>query len=332
MLTVLRYEANPDSLTRCYLATGRSCIVHLIRKYDPGCAHLPEMYPEGLYAPFVRSGVKTTRYKLQPNLEPDLDSLEYCLRTHKAERPIVVLVHYFGYWMPSHMPAALAHAHGGLLLEDCAHCLPNPEGRGCGDIALYSMNKFFPIVSGALMLSCNPEVDLSPPDGLPVLQQEAVDAYRQHLLENRILANMPTPTTYVERAALTGVQARSVAAYNAYYKIISEDMEPRRPNEMMRHDPEAERQRRVERAVFTADILVPRDMQYRSPALPQWAFPIRCDDVLSMQKKLVESGTIPSQLSDKWTVPDWFKSHLLVPLACGYNFHEGRRPNSGPQA
>lgn len=320
MLTVMRYGAS--GLTQCFFATGRSCLVHLIRKYSPGIAHLPEMLPEGLYLPFAKEGVETTRYKLQPNLEPDLDSLEYCLRRHKAERPLVVLVHYFGYWMPSHMPAALAHAHGGLLLEDCAHCLPpSPDSpsneRRCADICLYSINKFFPVPGGALMISSSPAADLTPPSILPKLQEDAVAAYRQHLAENRILAAMPPPTTDLERLAMHGVMERSEAAYDAYYQIISGDMEPKQAEPSWYGDPE-ERHRRFKCAQHLYN-QIPQHMRYRN-GYPAFAFPIKCEDVLSLKMKLNASGVVPHQTSSKWSVPDEFKSHLLLPLNRSINF------------
>lgn len=314
MLTVLRYNPSPPVLSQCHFATGRSCIVHLIRKYAPGVAHLPELFPEGLYMPFAKEGIKTTRYKLHPNFEPDLDSLDYCLRTHKADRPIVVLAHYFGYWLPSHGPAALVHEHGGILFEDCAHCLPIKEQRGAaGDVQLFSLNKFFPMTDGAMMLSCSAHVDLSHIDDIPQLQPEAVQAYRDHLAENRIVAAMPTPKNELERRLLSETLVRSRSAYEAYYAIISGDMEPKKPtHEVIYGDIDRERERRIQNAQHLVSKLDKR--LYRSDS-PVFALPIRQawggDDI---RKRLEEGGVIAHRLHDKWTIPEWFAQHLLLPL------------------
>lgn len=319
MLTVLRHNPSPPILTKCFFATGRSCIVHLIRKYAPGVAHLPEMFPEGLYMPFAKEGIKTTRYKLQPDLEPDLESLDYCLRTHKADRPLVVLVHYFGYWMPSYGPAALAHEHGGILFEDCAHCLPMKDTRGgCGDVQLFSINKLFPVTDGALMLSCSAHADLTHTEVLPPFQTEAVEAYLAHLAENRILAAMPKPKTDLERMLLSETRDRSHSAYEAYYKIISNDMEPRLPTRMLvLDDVEDERAKRIKNAEHLIDRL-PAERLYRLGA-PVFALPIkqwedREDDI---SERFREAGVIPHRLLDKWTLPadgHFQRTHLLIPL------------------
>ena len=82
------------------------------------------------------------------------------------------------------------------MLDDCAQGIfsryksPNQPFGSCSDFALYSYNKFCPVLDGALLLSMRPDIDISFNGCVRnCLAYEALDAYEKHLKINNDLFN-----------------------------------------------------------------------------------------------------------------------------------------------
>lgn len=338
MQTTLPHGSRPN-LSQCLFATGRSCLLHLARVYRPGIVHLPWLMPEGLFGPFEAAGVPICRYPLKDDLEPDYEQLRSNLINYRLERPLVVLVHYFGYLFSSNVAAALAHSFGGLLLEDYAQCVPGVEGQACGDLALWSYNKHFPVVDGALLISSSPYADISLSDTarlrLKPLQPVAMSSYRRHLEANRILKALPA----TEHKLVESMLAESRAAYDEYYRIISADMEPKAADQdcpWLRFDQDQHRAMRID-AALALRRQIPKSMLYRPHDLPTFALPIRVENRAKILTDLLANGVIASVIEDKWRVPEvHFKyEHLLLPLDYPFEFdwrkYEGGGTDTGAQ-
>jgi len=320
MLTPLRYEMNLEPLSKCFFATGRSCIMHMIERYSPTNVILPALVPDGLIAPFEKKGVSVQHYRLNADLSPNLENLH---RATHGVRPLIVVVHYFGYCMPTYHAALLAHEHGGLLLEDSAHCLANPDPSfGCADLSLYSLNKVLPVPDGAFMISRSPHVDLTYENThkLEPLDDTALNAYRVHLSRNRVIAAAPTPKTDEDSEWLRMARSHSNAAYNEYYEGISADMAPRRASELsMRVYQAADfslilRLRRANGEALVNGL--PDSLLFRRD-LPQFALPIRCRDAGA---RLEAVGIMPSVIASRWRVEppgiegDFWRENWLIPI------------------
>jgi hypothetical protein len=321
MLTVLRSEPALTPTSQCFFATARSCIVHLIRKYGPSVAYLPTLVPEGLLAPFDREKIKIRRYPLKAGLEPDCNELERMLAG--AIRPLVVVVHYFGYAMPTFEATVLAHSRGGIVLEDAAHAVLNPSiERGCADVAVYSLNKFLPVTDGAYMLSRNPDVDLTEPTNLEE-NAEATNAYRRHLLANRLLAT--SQATDLQDRWLLKIKKQSKDAYEEYYKIISRDMEPRQPSHATMavfQSIDFGKYRTARLAVAERVLNELNESEIYRAGLPMFAFPVRTRSRSRAIEAFAEAGIDVAYIHEKWGAcgksdspeADFMKSHILLPL------------------
>jgi len=319
MLTPLRYEMNLEPLSKCFFATGRSCIAHLIERFGPTNVILPALVPEGLVMPFERKSVSQQYYRLNADLSPNLEDLK---RLAHGVRPLIVVVHYFGYCMPTYHAALLAHEHGGLLLEDCAHCLANPnqETLGCADLSLYSLNKVLPVPDGAFMISRTPQAVLSYPHDMEPLDDGTLNAYRVHLSRNRVIAAAPKPETDADYEWLRMARAHSDAAYNEYYEGIAADMTPHAASELSKRvysEVDFALILRLRRA--NAQALVnglPDSMLFRRD-LPQFVLPIRVKNHLG--GKFNDLGIAPMVIASRWHVRaeidgDFFKNHWLIPI------------------
>lgn len=314
MQTVLRYDSIFQPLTQCMFSTARSCIYYLIQRFGPGCALLPEWMPEGLFQPFLQSGTTVRQYKLKPDLSPDYASLHSEMRG--VERPIVVVVHYFGYTMPTAEAAVLAHEHHGILLADSAMGFFDASDESdCSDVNLVSLNKILPVTDGALMVSRTPLADLTIPESenLPPAEAKAIEHYHEHMLANRLLAKLPA-TPWWDYA-----QSQSDAAYEAYYALVKDDMTPRAVSRLARlklHESSMaeERKRRHDNATALINAL-PHSALYRTD-MPCFALPVHASNRMKTLMDLREVGISASIVGKHWLgrMPPGFENHLLLPI------------------
>lgn len=317
MLTVLRHDGAMAPVTSCFFATARSCLVHLIRRFHPDMVVMPGLAPAGLTRPFEAEKIPIRHYRLTARLEPDTADLEK--QVSGSRRPIVIVVHYFGYVMPTYEAAVIAHEHGGILVGDCAHCvsLPDPDGD-CADVTLYSLNKVLPVTDGALMYSRSPSVDITKKDRIPPFPLDASNAYRHHMLANRLVANCPTG-----RFPVQALQ-QSADAYEDYYAMIDGDMEPHEPTEIS-----ASILRCTDLAALCAARAANADAIYRAlpneqilrEGTPFFAFPVLVRNRDKAAAAVQMAGAVASWVEQRWRVPSlddsalrFFRHHLLLPI------------------
>src|SRR5512143_1493344 len=121
MLTVLRHSAEPAFTSGCRVATGRSAILHLVRRYDPEYVFMPCYVPDGIIHPVQKAGRRIVFYKLTRGLRPDLGDLAQKLAVSKSIRPLVIGIEYFGLPLNCLSLKKIAEYHSGVVLADCAH-------------------------------------------------------------------------------------------------------------------------------------------------------------------------------------------------------------------
>ena len=101
----------------------------------------------------VHAGLELDFYRIQPNLEADLDDLARLCRTPAAA---IFVTHYYGLPQPMEQIAALARQHGLRLIEDASHALDSatPEGRplgSFGEMAVFSLWKSLAVPDGGVL-------------------------------------------------------------------------------------------------------------------------------------------------------------------------------------
>lgn len=138
--------------------------------------------------PFIRKGCQVSLYRVQSNLEIDLDDIRQ--RLTPGTKALLV-THYFGFAQPAlDELKALCLSNGTFLVEDCAHALFSDNaahtlGRA-GDIAIFSFRKTLPLPHGGGLLINNPALALDAPTQTPSglsTAVKAIDLYKKALLQ-----------------------------------------------------------------------------------------------------------------------------------------------------
>ncbi|HVM96588.1 MAG TPA: hypothetical protein VMT89_09375 [Candidatus Acidoferrales bacterium] len=304
----------------CRVATGRSAILHMARRWNPEHVFIPCFVPEGVIRPFQAAGTKIVFYKLTEELLPDLHDLFEKMRTQKGERPVIVDIHYFG--MESWRDLTpLAHEFGGIVLSDYAQAMVGAYSTA--DVVLYSLNKFLPVTDGAILASRNPALDVSlDHTALQELPYDITRAYHDHLEANAAIARAPVETVPFEAL-------RSERAYNRYYEFIDKFMEPPMAQSAASRAIEAASDielmsvsRGIRSRILCQKLRAPFLVRQQETA--QFAFPVRCHGYRDeMIDALSQIDVLPGTLRERWNhIPvagyeieaAFIDDHLLLPI------------------
>ncbi len=285
-----------------------------------------------MIVPFQRAGIPIKLYRLRPDLRPDLDHLQKTI----CKGALVVIIHYFGFLTETGALREIVSNANGILFEDCAHALfaKAPDA----DVALWSFNKFLPVVDGAILRSRRRDIDLSLHNLIqPHLPARVMGAYHQHLDLNARLALAPT-----EQAA--DLLNESMMAYEQYYQAISTDLAVYSQSDetaavVANTDLGAIKIFRGHNAASYYR-LTPECFRFRDhvPVSP-FAFPVvirppaNCEDVYD---RLMKIGVLASRLIDKWDhIPKgddrfgvehtFMDQHLLLPVGEEVTYNHVRR-------
>jgi hypothetical protein len=339
MLTLFRHAADtatgdegfplpvhPASL--CRLATGRSALLHLIHRLPPSCTRkvlLPAYVAEGVIQPFRGAGFEILFYRLQRDLSPMVEDVVALLQQANGQA-VVVLIHYFGFPARSETLSSVLMQHDAIVVDDLAHApfTAGANGRLLGEgaeLALYSLNKFLPVVDGAILLSRRTEIDVSVDEGaLPELPESAQAAYREHLQAATALA-VAEP-----QEAQPWLQALG-ETYEGYYAVINSDLSPHRQSTASRQaeDVFPYRQLIAQRQANSRilyDGLKSSVFELVYPELPDGVVPFCIPARVSAERRgeileqLFARGILLSTLQDKWDfIPADNKAHFAVETA-----------------
>lgn len=297
----------------CRLATGRSALRHLIDRLPSGPAPtvlLPCYVAEGVIQPFSGAGFAVRFYRLNADLTPVVEDVESLLRDSPANA-VFVLIHFFGFSARSAALSSVLSKHGAIVVDDFAHApfTTTPSGRALVDesqLGLYSLNKFLPVVDGAILVSKRADIDVSIDEGkLPELLADIQLAYQDHLRAGRGL--FEAGDAQQAEACLRELEK----TYEQYYAGISRDLSPHR---------QSARSLQIEKT-FPCDRLVERRLSnsrilYEGlhsaavspvhPGLPAGVVPLCIPARVAAESRgriladLFGQGTLISTLQDKW--------------------------------
>jgi len=322
MRTVLRHTTTTPFTSGCRLATGRSAILHTVERFKPDIVLMPCYVPDGVIRPVQHAGVEIVFYRLDQWMRPDEADITRRL-AKKPGRAMLIVIHYFGWRQPTEHLSLVVRARGGILFEDCAHCLPGPAGVGQdGDVVLYSLNKFLPVADGAILASRNPALDLSITEHLVPLPRNVIGAYQAHLEANGRIAAADHKR---EADAIGRAHDDSKSAYEVYYDHINSDMSPREQSAQSRAIEAMTdfAMMSARRACFAhiLDRCLLRDRVWREDA--RFAYPIRCNGKRrEIDTALYREGFMAATLTERWDhvqpqfaiETDFYDDHLLLPM------------------
>ena len=109
----------------------------------------------GVFDPIAQRGIRPIFYRIDGELNIDLEDLEAKLESGGRIKAIL-FIHYFGFVDP-HLKAAVAMAksRGLTVIEDAAHALYTDFALGScsgyGDYVLYSLHKMLPFAGGGMV-------------------------------------------------------------------------------------------------------------------------------------------------------------------------------------
>lgn len=151
------WKTSPDDQV-IWFSKGRWALNELVLKFIKSktitsrIVLIPEYFCDISLTPLRKSGINLYFYKINSQLEPDIDHLNTIIKT-QAKPDILLFVHYFG--MPLNLKPALSWCdeHRVLLIEDAAHAMiPVPGIGGHGSPVIYTPWKFFNLLEGALLV------------------------------------------------------------------------------------------------------------------------------------------------------------------------------------
>jgi len=121
----------------------------------PGYIGWSQKEGSGVFDPIASLGLRFAFYRLNRQLQIDMDSVTRLFEQHRVRA--VLLVHYFGFPDPCAPDVVgLAEQHGALVMEDEAHAmLSDLVGGACGrrgDAAVFSLHKLLPVRDGGVLV------------------------------------------------------------------------------------------------------------------------------------------------------------------------------------
>ncbi len=103
--------------------------------------------------PLYDFGLNLVFFRINERLEPDRRDLEFRLASGAKA---LLFVHYFGFPQDLNYFAYLRERYGVILIEDCAHAFlgerENVPLGSVGDVSIFCMRKFVPVMDGGAML------------------------------------------------------------------------------------------------------------------------------------------------------------------------------------
>ena len=297
---------------------------------------MPCYVAEGVIGPFRAAGMKVRHYRLNEDLTPNEDDVANLL-SDSRQKILFVVVHYFGF--PS-LTASLQNMlveRNDLLVSDCAHAPFSATDQGVllseqGDIALFSLNKFLPVTDGAIILSRAEDIDLTAGESdLLEPPHDALVYFRRHLEACRALLECRSTV------AASSLVVKLSESYEAYYRIINQDLSPRRQSQNSKaiedafsYESCAKRRRRHASYLYAnlrSPLFEPVHRTLPDGAVP-FAIPLRVrggrrDEIV---ERLFERNVLLSTLLDKWNFvrtdqSDFFavetafmREHVLAPV------------------
>jgi len=287
---------------------------------------LPSYVAEGVIRPFLVSEFTVFFYRLEPDLSPLVKDIETILEQMNGV-VVVVLIHYFGFSARSAELSSALERHGPVVIDDFAHAPFAMAASGeplveTAQLGLFSLNKFLPVVDGAILISNRPDIDLSMDESaLPELPGNVQQAYQHHLQSARELFESKDP-------AQASIALRNLKNfYEEYYSAINSDLRPYR---------QSVHSRRVEEAFAFEQMIEQRSANSRilyeglrssvfslvHPTLPLGVVPFCIPARVPVRQrteilaKLFEQGILLSTLQDKWDfIPANQRSHYAVEAA-----------------
>lgn len=193
----------------------------------------------------IALGVNVHFYRLNERLQPDLDDVVRVLHSmpttpRNQAVSAILAAHFFGIEVPLHALRDLCDREGLALVEDCAHCLVDGQGRlpamllpgGAvsrigywGDIVIASPYKFLPLGEGGMVWARRPGLNVEPGQRTPLARELRASA---RLLHSALQAPACAPSAAANTGGPTSPCGRDIieddgGTHSAHYDPVQAD-------------------------------------------------------------------------------------------------------------
>lgn len=149
----------PFPLAGLYPSARAALLAWLRGRPGNGRVWLPAFMCRSLLKPIQTCQLDIKFYDVDRQLVPKLDKII----AHGGD--YFLFVHYFGIYRPMLEVSNFCREHGMLLIEDCAHILPDPRAPvpagATGDVAIFSLRKLLAVPDGGLLIDRRGEAESS---------------------------------------------------------------------------------------------------------------------------------------------------------------------------
>ncbi len=193
----------------------------------------------------IALGASVHFYRLNERLQPDLEDVIRVLQSIQAKprnqaTSAILAAHFFGIEVPLQTFRDLCDREGLALVEDCAHCLVDGQGRlpatllpddavsgigGWGDIVIASPYKFLPLGEGGMVWARRPGLNVEPGQHTPLPHELRASA---RLLRSALQAPAAAPRTAADLDGPTSPCGRDIVeddggTHSAHFDPVQAD-------------------------------------------------------------------------------------------------------------
>lgn len=187
----------------------------------PKKVHVPAYCCQSILSPLEKLGLDVRFYDVGEYLEPIIDNTEF------RKGDVFLLIHYFGIPQDTLSINRLCQEFGMILVEDCAHALPDPEAEhtmgSIGAFSIYSLRKQLPVPDGGVLVVNDLLIRERMADlALPKLRRISAKRWLVTNLD-RLAFAVGWPNTLVLKDVLRNVIG---SGDNVFYEHLSDDTVP----------------------------------------------------------------------------------------------------------
>lgn len=146
------------SSEQAVFSCAREALLYGIKLLDhvPLKVHIPAYCCQSVLVPFEKLRVEIRFYDVDELLMPAVRNLKF------SKGDIFLLIHYFGIPQDTLSINRLCQEFSMVLVEDCAHTLPDPEANhpmgSIGALSIYSLRKQLPVLDGGVLIVNDPRI------------------------------------------------------------------------------------------------------------------------------------------------------------------------------
>lgn len=150
---------------------------------------LPDYICDDLVRAIKKAGFEVSYYNINEDLRPDENDI---IENITDKTLAILVVHYFGFYIPIDDIASYCRQKGVYVIDDCAHVLFYDYKTAYrifkGDAAIFSLRKIFPIPDGGLLFARDMKINAGVLDRYKIKSLGLTKFYLKYILSRIIIS------------------------------------------------------------------------------------------------------------------------------------------------